>query len=252
MNKNKTIKIIFVVIIVVLLIFMIRFSYAYFTLNIDGDGKYTVLNTDDLKLKYTDDILLSLDNALPGDTIEKTFTVENIGSNTIDDYDLHLDINYTSYKDYSTANKSVNRECSSFYKAVPYAETSINKDIKRNNEIDVNITHEYKIKITFLNKPYSQNNNLNKVFKGKISLEEYKDEIEEVYCKTDDTLVQGLEYVNGDYTYRYKQERGYSPGSDLAWNNIITDRWGVQLTNNLVQVVLINICLQRVNPIMLT
>ena len=40
----------------------------------------------------------------------------------------------------------------------------------------------------------------------KISLEEYKDTIEEVYCKTDDTLVQGLEYVNGDYTYRYMKQ----------------------------------------------
>lgn len=233
MNKNKIIKIIFALIIVVSLIFMIRFSYTYFTLNIDGDGKYTVLNTGDLKFKYTDDILLSLDNALPGDTIEKA-SYNLIWSNlinTIDEYDLHLDISRTSYKDYSTTNKSVNGEYSLFYKSIPYTETSMNKNIKKNNEIDVNITHEYKIKITFLNRPYSQNNNLNKVFKGKISLEEYKDTIEEVYCKKDDTLVQRLECVNGDYTYRYKQEGGYSPGSDLAWNNIITDGWGVQLTN---------------------
>ena len=40
----------------------------------------------------------------------------------------------------------------------------------------------------------------------KISLEEYKDTIEEVYCKTDDTLVQGLEDVNGDYIYRYMKQ----------------------------------------------
>ena len=40
----------------------------------------------------------------------------------------------------------------------------------------------------------------------KISLEEYKDTIEEVYCKIDNTLVQGLEYVNGDYTYRYMKQ----------------------------------------------
>ena len=44
------------------------------------------------------------------------------------------------------------------------------------------------------------------VIEREISLEEYKDTIEEVYCKIDNTLVQGLEYVNGDYTYRYMKQ----------------------------------------------
>ena len=53
------------------------------------------------------------------------------------------------------------------------------------------------------------------------------------FCTTTDTLTQGLKYVNGQYTYGYKQH-GYviqnSPGT-LAWTNMDTDGWGVMLTN---------------------
>ena len=53
------------------------------------------------------------------------------------------------------------------------------------------------------------------------------------FCTTTDTLTQGLKYVNGQYTYGYKQH-GYviqnNPGA-LAWTNMDTDGWGVMLTN---------------------
>ena len=50
-------------------------------------------------------------------------------------------------------------------------------------------------------------------------------------CTFDGDLVQGVEYVNGQYTYRYMQEGNASSTNDLAWNNIVTDGWGVQLTD---------------------
>ena len=50
------------------------------------------------------------------------------------------------------------------------------------------------------------------------------------FCTTADALVQGLQYVNGQYTYAYKQEGGYA-SSGLAWNNISNNGWGVQLTD---------------------
>ena len=50
------------------------------------------------------------------------------------------------------------------------------------------------------------------------------------FCTTTDTLTQGLQYVNGQYTYRYKQEGKYA-SSGLAWNNISNNGWGVQLTD---------------------
>ena len=50
------------------------------------------------------------------------------------------------------------------------------------------------------------------------------------FCTTTDTLTQGLQYVNGQYTYKYMQEGKYAD-SGLAWQNITSDGWGVQLTD---------------------
>ena len=51
------------------------------------------------------------------------------------------------------------------------------------------------------------------------------------FCKTNDTLTQGLKYVNGQFTYAYKQQ-GVSSTSGLGWTNINSNGWGVQLTDS--------------------
>ena len=51
------------------------------------------------------------------------------------------------------------------------------------------------------------------------------------FCKTNDVLKQGLKYVNGQYTYAYKQEGNYTTSYDLVWQNISNNGWGVQLTD---------------------
>ena len=54
------------------------------------------------------------------------------------------------------------------------------------------------------------------------------------FCKTNDTLTQGLLYVNGQYTYAYKQENKYKdviPVRGYVWSNITEDGWGVKLTD---------------------
>ena len=50
------------------------------------------------------------------------------------------------------------------------------------------------------------------------------------FCKTDASLEQGLKYVNGQFTYAYKQT-GASSTSGLGWTNINSNGWGVQLTD---------------------
>ena len=51
------------------------------------------------------------------------------------------------------------------------------------------------------------------------------------FCKTNDTLTQGLQYVNGQYTYAYKQEGGHAYGNSIVWSKISNNGWGVQLTD---------------------
>ena len=54
-------------------------------------------------------------------------------------------------------------------------------------------------------------------------------------CTFDGDMTQGAEYVNGQYTYRYKQEQdgvtNESNKTTLEWVNISTDGWGVKLTD---------------------
>ncbi len=50
------------------------------------------------------------------------------------------------------------------------------------------------------------------------------------FCTTTDTLTQGLKYVNGQYTYAYKQQGDYS-SSGLGWYNTLYNGWGIQLTD---------------------
>ena len=57
-----------------------------------------------------------------------------------------------------------------------------------------------------------------------------QEETEELSCTFDGEMVQGAEFVKGQYTYRYMQEGIYS-SSGLAWANIEEDGWGVQLTD---------------------
>ena len=50
------------------------------------------------------------------------------------------------------------------------------------------------------------------------------------FCTTTGTLTQGLQYVNGQYTYAYKQQGKYA-SSGLGWSNMANNGWGVQLTD---------------------
>ena len=52
------------------------------------------------------------------------------------------------------------------------------------------------------------------------------------FCKTNDTLTQGLQYVNGQYTYYYNQEQYVDlDEGGIKWRKLDNDGWNVQLTN---------------------
>ena len=241
--KDNITKITILTVMLLTILGVIGFSYAYFSTDVNGEGKYITLDTAELKLRYTDDVTMSLTNAIPGDKIERVFTVENIGTktvsynivwkdliNTINNYDLHLDMKCKSYKNYGKSNQEEYGICDSFYKAVPTTETSISKDIRRDIEIEVGVTQVYNVTITFVNRNYSQKDNLNKSFSGKIALEEYIDNT--VYCTFDGDVTTGAEYVNGDYTYKYNRS-GTIISTGFIWSNegVTADGWGATLTD---------------------
>ena len=216
-NNMKIIKIILILLVITSVFGVIGFTYSYFSLEIEGTPKDVVMNTGDLRLEYLDDTKLSLENALPGDSITKKIIVKNVGTkevsyniawkdliNQINYFDLHLDMKCKSYKNYEESSQVEYGECKSFYKAIPYTETKISKDIKRDIAIEAGVTHVYELTITFLSRNYSQDENLNKNFSGKIELEEYVDD--SVYCYSDDDK----NYVSGQYTYTSSGSNGWS------------------------------------------
>ena len=256
MRNNKNIRILFSIIIISLILFSIfSYSYAYFTMKIDGNSKDMVVSTGELKLEYIDGSDIVLNGALPGDFITKKITVANVGTkgvlysfywenliNTIDNFELHVTFECKSYKNYGSEDQEESGGCDRIYRAVPISSTATTSNIKSGISIDTGITHEYTITVKFDNKNYLQNDNINKKFSGKINIKEYRN-FENVNCTFDGEMVQGAEYVNGQYTYRYMQEydgiltpmsNSVSPLMNVInydWNNISDDGWGVILTD---------------------
>ena len=61
-----------------------------------------------------------------------------------------------------------------------------------------------------------------------------QEKTERVYCIFDGDMVQGTEFVQGQYTYRYRQA-GVRSSDGLAWNNFSKDGWEYNLLIRIVQ-----------------
>ena len=155
MKRNNIIKILLVSFITLILLSIFSYTYAFFSLQIEGTGKDIVMSTGDLRLEYKDETELKFENAVPGDTISKVITVKNIGTknvsyslywgnliNTIDNYELHVTLDCKSYTNYREETQTESGTCENIYRAVPISYTITTGNIKGNISIDPNITHE--------------------------------------------------------------------------------------------------------------
>ena len=88
--NNKKIMIL-VVSVMAILIVTIGASYAYFTANVTGNttATATTINTGTMAITYTDGADVSATNWIPGDSLTKTFSVENTG-NVATKYTIYL------------------------------------------------------------------------------------------------------------------------------------------------------------------
>ncbi len=216
---------------ILLLLLTTGLSYAYFSTSVKGNdnAKDMVVEAGTLKLTYTDGSEIKVENIRPGKTITKEVSVKNTGT---------LDTNYNIVWQ-SLVNEITNDElvlsatcervnsagttegtCNAISQS-PISNTTIEKKIS----IKSGITHKYTFTILFKDTNADQNYNQGKKFSGVLGIEKYKDTA--VYCKTDVELVQGAEYSDALYTYRYMQE-----GTKTGWQNIDTDGWGVKLNAN--------------------
>ena len=238
MKNTNIIKVISISLITLIILSIVGYSYAYFSLEIEGTGKDISMTAGDLRLIYKDETDLKLTDAVPGDEVSKVITVTNAGTrsaryslywgdliNTIENFELHATLDCKSYTNYGETTQTENGTCDKIYRAVPISNTTTTGNIKGNISIDPGITQEYTVTVKFDNKNYPQDDNMNKTFTGKIGIEEYIDPAV-TNCTFNGELVQGAEYVNGQYTYHYMQEMSAS-----KWQDITSKGWGVTLTD---------------------
>ena len=231
-DKEK--KMIFGIGIVFLFLATVTFSYAYFTATlVNNNVKDQVVQTGTLELTYTDGPEIVMNNIKPGTTITKEISVKNTGTldtsynlvwkeliNEITNDEMVIEATCTRLNSSGVEEGTCESLSSTPIKRIK---------IKENVSIEANITHKYNITITFKETNAEQNYNQGKNFTGTLGINEYVDNTP-IYCTFDGEMVQGAEYVNGQYTYRYMQEGDLSEFG-LAWRNISDDGWGVQLTD---------------------
>ncbi len=147
---NKKYQIALLVIAIMLIISGV--SYAYFAVTTTGSSNPNIVTSGTMKINYTDGPEVRLDNAIPGDTLSKTFSVTNTG-NVATSYSIYLSDVVNTFADSTDLVYTLTST-----NGANVTETTIpttNSKIVSNQSIDVNVTQSYTLTIKFLNKKSS-------------------------------------------------------------------------------------------------
>ncbi len=173
--KKNYIKILVIIAAFLVLSLTTIASYAYFTANVNTNSQESVITTGNMALEFTDGPEVSLNNAIPNESVTKTFKVKNIGTveTTYDIYlseliNLFADKNDLVYTLTSTNGCADNSE-----KVVPGIVGEQSKITTCS--INPREEHEYTLTILFKEDKTNQDDNKDKKFSAKISVNEYKE-----------------------------------------------------------------------------
>ena len=224
--KDKKIIILSIVGVLLLVSIVVATSYAYFVANVSGnkDTNNVVVTNGVMALEYKDGDEITLANAVPGNSVTKTFTVKNTGNVTT---------NYTIYFS-ELSNKFVDKTdlvytLTSSDGGKNVAQTQVpskNDAMVSNYAIDAGKTHTYTLTVTFLEKDENQDDNQNVSFSTKVSINETKEYVEptrfemlgktiETYEVATDDPDNNIRYIGADpNNYVYFNCNDYSNQSD--------------------------------------
>ncbi len=164
---------------VVALLVVIGVSLAYFGIKIIGNdtAKGNKVVTGNLELTFTDTNEITLNDVFPGDSFTKTISVKNTGTKEVNYSLVWTELTNEITKDELVIEATCKRLNSSGTEegtCESISQTPIKSmKIKKNISIEPNITHEYTIKVTFIDTGIVQNYNKNKSFSGKLGINEY-------------------------------------------------------------------------------
>ena len=193
----------------------IGFSYAYFTAILNGNSEEVYLTAGALRLSIADgNNLIGNVEVIPGDVIEKTFTIENTGDMDAS-YDLWLSDVYNNFVTKSDlVFKLIDTESNNELVSetiVPSEPTKILSDYP----IDVEEVQHLKLVVTYKDVNRNQSDNKNKLFTFKLRINEGKVlELNNEYY-LNNVLVTSMP----DNTYYYDDHASYcNNGADIIFN----------------------------------
>lgn len=169
---KKYLKPLAMIVLLLILALITVASYAWFSASVNGNSSTNAITTGHMEVTYDEGQNINLkENMIPGDYITKTFSVTNTG-NVFATYDIYLtEILNTFVNQDELVYELISEE--GFNKNQTQCPNTNNK-IAENIGIEVGQTHHYTLKITFLNKDYSQDANKGAAFTSKIELQEGK------------------------------------------------------------------------------
>ena len=173
-------KKIYIALCVSILLVGVGVSLAYFGIKIIGNdaAKNNKVVTGNLELTFTDTSEITFNDAFPGDSFNKTISVKNTGTKEVNYSLVWTELTNEITNDELVIEATCKRLNSSGTEegtCDAIAQTPIKSmSLKKNVLIEPNVTHEYTVKVTFIDTGTVQNYNKNKSFSGKLGINEYK------------------------------------------------------------------------------
>ncbi len=232
MNRNQRIVVSIVGIIIVTLA-LIGITYAYFMARIIGNSTSKSISgtLTNLELTYSDgNGLIATSEMMLGDTLEKTFSVQNTGSAKVDNYAVILE----------DTNNTLTRKEDLIYTLTCSSDSSDsckNQDSELNfpsgdgilviNSIKPKETHNYTLKITYKNHDdINQSIDMGKTFSAKVNITELKQY--NPYAKNSRGLAYKIanEYASSEFIVKQNVDMDYPLRSSGDLLSIANDSLG--------------------------
>src|SRR5574344_1661800 len=152
--KKKDLVVLLVIVIVGVVLISIS-SYAYFTATVTGTATANTVTAGTMAITYADGPEVSLDNAIPGDTVTKTFTVTNTG-NVATTYDIYLSEVNNQFADQTDLAYTLTSSDGGYSVTSDTQVPSVSTKIVSTQTIATSATHHYTLTIKYLSKDKEQ------------------------------------------------------------------------------------------------
>jgi hypothetical protein len=229
MENKKDYKLIIFIGVLLCISLIIGTSYAFFTATVTGAAKETAITSGTMSILYTDGPEVTLENAIPGSTVTKTFTVKNTGTVSTN-YDVYLSEVINGFVDQTDLVYSLVSADGGYNTTSDVQMPNAPSKIVTSYAIAPSVTHSYTLTIKFLNKAEAQDDNQGKSFSAKLQVNEYK-EATQFYA--DATGASVPELYQGLVPVKY----------DASGNTVVADiydEWYNYSTHNWANAVLVN------------